>query len=556
VDGSSHIYYIDPNQQHIEHILWTGLGWLNEDITAASGAATVAAAGSSLTSYFVPADGSSHIYYIDPNQHIEHVLWTGQNWRNEDITAASGAATVAAAGSALTSYFVPADGSSHIYYTDPNQHIEHVLWTGQSWRNEDITAASSAATVAAAGSSLTSYFVPVDGSSHIYYIDPNQHIEHVWWAGQGWANQDTTAASSAVTVAAAGSALTSYFAPVDGSSHIYYIDPNQHIEHVWWAGQGWLNEDTTAAAGSTTAAAPGSALTSYFAAPDSSSHVYFSDTAGNSNELLYVGAWYDLNLASLYSISGQVTAGSGPIPGVTMTLSGATAGAATTDSNGNYAFAVPAGGSYTVTPSDASWDGFSPALQTFSNVNSNQTANFSAASGTTGLNGPPIPQPPPISEPPPGPPPVVSASASNCNDLSGSWVDEASSTFSLSQTGSTITGTTVLPDSVCGDVTYKINGQSTGNGTFSLTEFNPNPPVDSCGQTLAPQESSSVTIVSCSQADETFTGSGGASLGAIQTQFKRGTLGRSPSLAATPAFSAAPTHVWSRISNPPDFRFP
>jgi len=31
-------------------------------------------------------------------------------------------------------------------------------------------------------------------------------------------------------------ALTSYFGPADQSSHVYYINSNQHIEHIWTTG--------------------------------------------------------------------------------------------------------------------------------------------------------------------------------------------------------------------------------------------------------------------------------------------------------------------------------
>jgi uncharacterized repeat protein (TIGR03803 family) len=93
------------------------------------------------------------------------------------------------------------------------------------------------------------------------------------------------------------------------------------------------------------------------------------------------GAIFRLNV-SLLTISGQVTLGLSAQSGVTMTLSGSQSASTVTDTSGNYSFTVAAGGAYTVTPS-SSGDTFSPASTSFSNLSSNQTANFSVASTST-----------------------------------------------------------------------------------------------------------------------------------------------------------------------------
>jgi hypothetical protein len=76
-------------------------------------------------------------------------------------------------------------------------------------------------------------------------------------------------------------------------------------------------------------------------------------------------------------ISGRITnaAGAG-ISGVTVTLSGSSSAAITTDANGNYTFAVNAG-TYTVTPAKINQT-FSPSSQTFTTAEPTQIVNFSA----------------------------------------------------------------------------------------------------------------------------------------------------------------------------------
>jgi hypothetical protein len=76
-------------------------------------------------------------------------------------------------------------------------------------------------------------------------------------------------------------------------------------------------------------------------------------------------------------VSGRVlNANTGGVIGVTVTLSGSQSGSVLTDSGGNYNFPnLPAGGTYTVTPSRGT-DKFVPSTRTVSNVFSDQSINF------------------------------------------------------------------------------------------------------------------------------------------------------------------------------------
>jgi hypothetical protein len=83
---------------------------------------------------------------------------------------------------------------------------------------------------------------------------------------------------------------------------------------------------------------------------------------------------------STYAISGQVTgAGGNALSGVTVTMSGAQSATATTSPDGRYTFAgVPAGTSGTVAPSLPGYE-FTPASRSFTSLNANQTADFTAS---------------------------------------------------------------------------------------------------------------------------------------------------------------------------------
>ncbi len=95
-----------------------------------------------------------------------------------------------------------------------------------------------------------------------------------------------------------------------------------------------------------------------------------------------------------FSISGTVTSGGIPLTGVAMVLSGPSSRTTTTDSSGNYTFAIVGNGSYTVTPSKVSYV-FSPASRSVtvngaSVTGQNFTATTFSISGTVTSGGSPL----------------------------------------------------------------------------------------------------------------------------------------------------------------------
>src|SRR5262249_35126128 len=88
-----------------------------------------------------------------------------------------------------------------------------------------------------------------------------------------------------------------------------------------------------------------------------------------------------------FSITGQVLQSGSGLAGATITLTGTTSSSTVTDSSGNYAFTgLTAGGSYTVTPVKQFYL-FSPTSQSFANLSSNQTANFTGTLQTFSISG-------------------------------------------------------------------------------------------------------------------------------------------------------------------------
>ncbi len=87
-----------------------------------------------------------------------------------------------------------------------------------------------------------------------------------------------------------------------------------------------------------------------------------------------------------HSLAGRVTSGGAGLAGVVVTLSGSASRTTTTDTNGNYSFAVEAAGNYTLTPSKTHYT-FTPPQRSFNDLGANQTADFVANLNRHTLSG-------------------------------------------------------------------------------------------------------------------------------------------------------------------------
>jgi Calx-beta domain/Beta-propeller repeat len=112
--------------------------------------------------------------------------------------------------------------------------------------------------------------------------------------------------------------------------------------------------------------------------PVSSGAFQVSSTAGSFDVDSFVTKFVDTPSAT-FKISGRITDGNGNgLGGVPVILSGSSTGTQWTVANGNYSFGnLPAGGSYTITPSPVRFN-FMPLSRALNNLTSDQTADFSA----------------------------------------------------------------------------------------------------------------------------------------------------------------------------------
>jgi uncharacterized protein (TIGR03437 family) len=191
--------------------------------------------------------------------------------------------------------------------------------------------------------------VVVDAAGTVYVADPAGHRVAV-----------LTPAATACAVSATPAA-PQY--PATGGAYPLAIQTGASCSWTVESMPAWIGAASTYGAG------PGALLLGIAANPD----------VPRTATILVGGQNVTVSQAGIATFAGQVTLPTGgPLPGVSIALSGSAAGTAITDSGGNYAVSnLSSAGAYTLTPSLAGYS-FVPASQTFSNVFANPAVSFVA----------------------------------------------------------------------------------------------------------------------------------------------------------------------------------
>ena len=551
------VFFVGTNQHLYQLFSNPGVAWYSADLTAITGA-PVAAPGTGLSAFEDVAHGNQDLFYIAANQHVYQLFSDpGVTWYPVDLTTTIGA-PAASPETSLSAFEDVEHGNQDVFYIAANQHVYQLFSNpGVTWYPVDLTATTDAP-AAAPGSGLGAFADVSAGNQDVFYVGTDQHIHQLFSnPGVTWYTADLTAAASA-TPAASGTGLSAFADLSAGNQDVFYVGTDQHVHQLFSdPGVAWYPEDLTSIAGAVPATS-GTGLSAFadptygnqdvfYVGTDQHVHQFFS----NPGVTWYVGdvtggAAANSALSSFapgegyVTISGQITAGGSGLPGVTVSLSGTISLAATTDSNGNYSFSVPAGGSYTVTPSDASGDTFTAsASQPLTSVSANQTVNFAVVLDTT-PDPPPSPYPNSVSSPP-------SAPAGSCN-ITGTWNDGAyvgTWSWTLVQTGNTLSGSfngQPPAEYGCSATSWQVSGQINGNAA-SLTASNPSPSAQSCNPgyqyTAANPLTVTVSFSSCTagSASEKFPSNAG-------NQFASGGGGTTSGSASGP---------WTLASSPLTF---
>ncbi len=341
---------------HIHHITHNTSGWFDQDLTALTGA-TLPNPATGVTAFATTSDNHLHAFYATTDQHVHQLSFNNTSWTDQDLTAlANGPIALGLGG--IASF---ATGSQlHVFYIGNDLHIHQLFSNGANWGDQDLT-------VLAGGpvtdfDSLVAFQTIPNHQFHVYYLANNsndlhelnfksntwsdqdlrtvanappsdrgwmagfatgnqehlfftgfsprdkRHMEHLFFNGTKWANQDVTAKVHALPVNP-GSAIAAF--AVNGSQlEAYGVTNDQDVHQFTFKSGHWSDEDLTALAGQMDFGIGG--MAAFRTLPDNQFHLFYSPN--DLDQLFFDGTnWTDIDLTTL--TGGGIPNGPGGMAG-------------------------------------------------------------------------------------------------------------------------------------------------------------------------------------------------------------------------------------------------
>lgn len=278
---------------HIYELWWDSSGWHVNDLVAAAGAPNELESGS-LRGFADEAEGTQHVFYTAADEHIVELRWEAGHWSWTDLTAQTGAPGNA---SPLTAYLVESRGIRNVvYFAATDQHF-HELWhDAGGWHSDGL---------GVTGHHPFGYVVNADGTQHVAYIGPSDHVWEAWWSN-GDNHWDDVSSETGAPDAASG--VTGYVVEPAGTRHLFYLGTTGHVHELRRDANGWAWTDLTEAAAAPAATGPnppgyGSYRTPTGYVVGGTKHVFYpSGDEGHIHELWSsqpgVWRWIDLSAAT------------------------------------------------------------------------------------------------------------------------------------------------------------------------------------------------------------------------------------------------------------------
>jgi RHS repeat-associated protein len=249
--GSSNtpMMFYEGTNQHLFCIYWNAptTTWLGADLHSLSGATNLMAPNGAISAAMWGTTGNIHALFLDINQNLNRIVWSGTAWITNNLTSMTGAA-LAVPGSKLTTISTGTSIDLMTFYEGAGQHIYSIYWNNSAgtYQTLDFTVFSGATNIAAVLTSLANN----PAGPHMFYLSSSQHLDDILWNGSAWANADLTSLANTTAVPASGSSLSSHGTSGGNTYNIFFEGGNQHIYHTYYnpSAPGWFNEDPLVAA--------------------------------------------------------------------------------------------------------------------------------------------------------------------------------------------------------------------------------------------------------------------------------------------------------------------
>lgn len=130
--------------------------------------------------YVFVDQGTQHVLFLGQDYHIHELYWVGNLWHHNDLTNATGAPSVDDM-AVPVGYVFDSQGTQHVNYRGPDDHI-HELWWDGSWHHNDLTVAAGAPdTGGTVPAGPIGYTFESQGTQHVVYRANNFHAIELYW---------------------------------------------------------------------------------------------------------------------------------------------------------------------------------------------------------------------------------------------------------------------------------------------------------------------------------------------------------------------------------------
>ena len=195
--------------------------------------------GSSIVGCAFEHEGTKHVFYIDGNNDICELYYSGGKWVGNNLSNAA-TAHPPAANSPLAGYVCAYENTQHVVYIGADGDIHEIYWSN-GWKPEQSLTNITSTPKPAGNSALVGYACEYERTQHVIYIDNNSKIQELYRRGTSWLNTEisTSAGSGATPPLTTASPLAGYAFENQGTHHVIYLDANQQIHELYRSGNAW-----------------------------------------------------------------------------------------------------------------------------------------------------------------------------------------------------------------------------------------------------------------------------------------------------------------------------
>ena len=276
-NNQAHVYYFAGGGEFgdVHQLFYNGTNWADEDLTAKTGASQTNPF--SVTAFSV--GNYQYVYYLGLYGHLHQLLYNNSGWADTDLTEITGGPQ--ARGQLVA--FTTGSPAVHVFYTEAdNNDVRQIFTTnGTNWQDQDLTAATGGATVGGEGV----YGFNIGNYQYIYFLDGSGHVHQFLYNNLNWSDEDLTALTKSLP-SQFGNRVAAFVVPGTKKLRVYVQAENLHILQLSSTNNvKWSSSDLTKKTKAPSPGYPGTPIAG-FASANNQLQVYYDSEQSHINQFL------------------------------------------------------------------------------------------------------------------------------------------------------------------------------------------------------------------------------------------------------------------------------